>query len=82
VVVTASAAFTVILNAFVAVWLAESVTCTVKPADPVGPEGVPEITPVAALRVKPAGKVPTVTAQLVYGVTPPTAASVVVAPDG
>jgi hypothetical protein len=81
-VVTERAAFTVMLRAFVVVLLAESVTCTVKLEVVAGPVGVPVIAPVAALRFKPAGKVPTVIAQFVYGVTPPAAASVVDTPDG
>lgn len=51
-----------------------SLTVTVK-VDVAAVVGVPEITPVAPAKVKPAGRVPTVTAQ-VYGEVPPVAASV------
>ena len=47
--------------AVLAVGVSESVTVTVKFAVPEA-VGVPEITP-AALRVRPAGKLPVVTAQ-------------------
>ena len=54
------AAAIVMLNAFCAdcAGLLESVTCTVKLETALGPSGVPEITPVFAVRLKPAGKVP------------------------
>ena len=45
------------------VGVCESVTVTVKFEVPVVPVGVPEIAP-ALLKVKPAGKVPAVTAHL------------------
>jgi hypothetical protein len=55
-----------------------SVTVTTKLVVPVNvPLGVPEITPVAALRLSPAGKLPVVTAH-VYGEVPPVACSVAV----
>ena len=42
-----------------------SVTVTVKLSVPTNvPLGVPEITPVAGFKLRPAGKLPTVTAQL------------------
>ena len=51
----------------------ESVTVTMKFVVPVNvPLGVPEITPVAAFKLRPAGRLPVVTAQL-YGVIPPVA---------
>ena len=52
---------TVMLSCFVAVAgvAAESRTCTVKVAVPLA-VGVPEITPLEAFRVSPAGSVPTV----------------------
>jgi len=46
-----------------AVGVSESVTVTVKFAVPEA-VGVPEITPVAPLRVRPAGKLPVVTAHV------------------
>ena len=53
-----------------------SVTVTVKFVVPVNvPLGVPEIRPVAGFKVRPAGRLPVVTAQ-VYGVMPPAACSV------
>jgi hypothetical protein len=70
-----AAAATVILNAFVPVLFAESVTCTVNDAVPAA-VGVPEITPVDATRLNPAGNVPALTLQL-YGVVPPLACSTV-----
>ena len=57
------AAATAMLRALVAVLLAASVTCTVNEAVPAV-VGVPEITPVDAARVSPAGKVPAVRVQL------------------
>jgi hypothetical protein len=51
-----------------------SVTCTVM-LDVPGVVGMPLIAPVDAFNDKPAGNVPTVTAQ-VYGVVPPAATSV------
>jgi hypothetical protein len=70
-----AAAATVILKAFVPVLFAASFTCTVN--DPVpAAVGVPEIMPVEATRLNPAGNVPTLTLQL-YGVVPPLACSVV-----
>ena len=58
------------------VGVSESVTVTVKLIVPVTfPLGVPEITPVVAFKLSPAGKLPVVTAQ-VSGVIPPVAASV------
>jgi hypothetical protein len=70
-----AAAATVILNAFVPVLFAESVTCTVNDAVPAA-VGVPEITPVDATRLNPAGGAPALTLQL-YGVVPPLACSAV-----
>ena len=69
------AAATTMLNAFVPVLFAASVTCTVNDAVPAA-VGVPEITPVDATRLNPAGNVPALTLQL-YGVVPPLACSVV-----
>ncbi len=51
--------------------LAASVTCTVRLAVPAT-VGVPLITPVVALRLRPAGSVPLLSDQL-YGVVPPVA---------
>jgi hypothetical protein len=68
VVVTLSAVTeTVMLRnaALVAAGVSESVTYTVKFDVPLA-VGVPEITPVAVFNVRPAGKLPRVTAQ-VYG---------------
>jgi hypothetical protein len=70
-----AAATTAMFNAFVPVLFAESVTCTVNDAVPAA-VGVPEITPVDATRLIPAGKAPALTLQL-YGVVPPLACSVV-----
>jgi len=69
VVVTLNAATViVILNAWIAVLplgVSESVTVTVKLTGPVVvPVGVPEITPVAAFKVRPEGRLPVVTAQV------------------
>jgi hypothetical protein len=58
----------------VAVLLSASVTFTVKLDVPVA-EGVPEITPVLAFSVRPAGKLPLLMLH-VYGVTPPVAVTV------
>jgi hypothetical protein len=63
------------LNAFVPVLFAESVTCTVNDAVPAAVV-VPEIKPVDATRLNPAGNVPALTLQL-YGVVPPLACSAV-----
>ena len=56
------------------VGVAESVTVTVK-AEVPDVVGTPLICPVAAFKVRPVGKAPTVTLQ-VYGVVPPLACSV------
>ena len=69
-----AAAATAMLSAFVPVLFAASFTCTVNDAVPAV-VGVPEITPVAATRLNPAGSVPALTLQL-YGVVPPLACSV------
>ena len=66
---------TKILSAWVAVLLAASFTCTVKEAVPAV-VGVPEITPVDAAKLSPAGSAPVLTLQ-VYGVVPSLACSVV-----
>ena len=61
-VVTVKAGFTTMLRLAVAVsavGVSESVTVTVKFVVPEA-VGVPEMTPVAALRVRPAGKLPLV----------------------
>jgi hypothetical protein len=63
------------LNPLVPVLFATSVTWTVNDAVPAA-VGVPEITPVDATRLNPAGNVPALTLQL-YGVVPPLACSVV-----
>ena len=66
VVVTDTAGLTTILRFAVAVFavgVSESVTVTVKFTVPDA-LGVPEIAPVAAFNVKPAGKLPVVTAQV------------------
>ena len=63
VVVTDRAGFTTMLRFAVAVFavgVSESVTVTVKFAVPEA-VGVPEMAPVEALRVRPAGKLPVVT---------------------
>jgi hypothetical protein len=68
---------TVILSAadvFTAIGVCESVTVTVKFEVPGVPLGVPEMIPLL-LSVKPAGRLPPVTAQL-YGGTPPVASSI------
>ena len=70
-----AAAATAILNAFVPVPFAASFTCTVNDTVPAV-VGVPEITPVDAARLKPAGSDPALTLQL-YGAVPPLACSVV-----
>jgi hypothetical protein len=66
-----AAAFTVMLRAAVAVWLAASWTLAVKVLVPE-PVGVPVIAPVLALRIKPAGRVPE-RIDHVYGWVPPVA---------
>ena len=66
---------TTMLKAFVPVLLAASFTSTVNENVPAV-VGVPEITPVEATNVSPAGNVPTVTLQL-YGAVPAVACSVV-----
>ena len=74
-----TAAATVRLNDFVAVCAVgtvESVTLAVKVNVP-GAVGVPEIVPVAAANVRPAGNAPALKLQL-YGVVPPLACNVVV----
>jgi hypothetical protein len=74
-----TAAATVTLNAFVAVCAVgtvESVTLAVKLNVPAA-VGVPEIVPLAAASVRPAGNAPELMLQL-YGVVPPLAANVVV----
>ena len=74
-----TAAATVMLNDFVAVCAVgavESVTLAVKLNDPAV-VGVPEIVPLAAANVRPAGNAPALMLQL-YGVVPPLAAKVVV----
>jgi hypothetical protein len=49
----------------VLVGLSESVTVTVKLVVPTkGPDGVPVIAPVPEFKLNPAGRLPTVTAQL------------------
>ena len=63
-----------VLICTLAMFVAESVTVTVKVAVPTV-VGVPLIVPVVELRVNPAGSEPVVTDQ-VYGLTPPVAASV------
>lgn len=63
VVVTDKAGFTTMLKfavAVLAVGVSESVTVTVKFVVPEA-VGVPEIAPVAVLRVRPAGRLPVVT---------------------
>ena len=74
-----TAAATVMLNACVAVCrvgAVESVTLTAKLNVPAV-VGVPEIVPLAAAIVRPAGNVPELMLQL-YGVVPPLAANIVV----
>jgi hypothetical protein len=61
------------LNAIVPVLFAASVTFTVNDTVPAV-VGVPEMTPVEATRLSPAGRVPALTLQ-VYGVVPPLACS-------
>jgi len=68
-------AFTVKLNAAVALLGTASVTRTVKELV-ASTVGVPEITPVELFRVSPVGNVPTVTVQEPYGGVPPVAAKV------
>jgi hypothetical protein len=57
------AAATPMLNALVPVLVAASVTCTVNDAVPEV-VGVPEITPVEATRLRPAGRVPALIVQV------------------
>jgi len=57
------------------VFPALSFTVTLNEAVPAA-EGVPLMTPVDAARLKPAGSAPLLTVQLLYGGTPPLAASV------
>jgi len=66
VVVTLSGATVIVMLrlavAFAPVGVSESVTVTVKLSVPTNvPVGVPEITPVVALKLKPAGRLPVVT---------------------
>ena len=63
------------LNALLLVWELASVNRMVKLLVPE-PVGVPEITPVAAASVNPAGRVPALTVQE-YGVWPPAPTKVV-----
>src|SRR5262245_39777977 len=70
---TALTAFTVMPRALGALW-APAVTWTVKFEVPVA-VGVPEITPVPAASVSPAGSVP-LASDHVYGGVPPVAVSV------
>ena len=70
-----AAAATAMLKAFVPVLFAASVTCTVNDTVPVV-VGVPEITPVDATRLNPAGNEPELIDQ-VYGAVPPLACKVV-----
>ncbi len=73
-----AAAATVRVSAFVAVCavgVVESVTFAVKLNEPDA-VGVPEIVPLDADSVRPAGNAPALMLQL-YGVVPPVAASVV-----
>ena len=75
----ATAAAIVRVNDFAAdcaVGAVESVTLAVKLNDPAV-VGVPEIVPLAAAIVRPAGNVPELMLQL-YGVVPPLAANIVV----
>ena len=67
---------TVILNTFVPALFAASVTCAVNDMVP-DVVGVPEITPVDATRLNPAGSVPALTLQL-YGAVPPLACRLLV----
>ena len=64
VVAVGTPGFTVKVKVFVADWDKESVTEKVKLRAVAVSEGVPDITPVVVLKVKPAGKVPLVCAQL------------------
>ena len=76
VLVIASAGLTVMLKAPVCLAFVESVTWAVKFAVALGPVGVPVMAPVLEFSNKPAGKLPTVMAQ-VYGGKPPLAPRVV-----
>ena len=69
VVVTLSAATEIVILrealAVCGVGVSESVTVTVKLTAPTNvPLGAPEITPVVAFNVRPAGRLPTVTVQV------------------
>lgn len=72
VVLMASTGLMLMVSALVAVCcgVPESVACTVKFDMPLGPVGVPVIAPVAAFSVRPAGREPTVIAQVTAGVPP------------
>jgi len=77
VVVTDRAGLTTMLRfavAVLAVGVSESVTVTVKFVVPEA-VGVPEMAPVEAFRIRPAGKLPVVTVHE-YGVMPPVACNV------
>ena len=63
VVTNGGCAATAMLNAFVPVLFAASFTCTVNDTVPAV-VGVPEITPVDATKLNPAGSVPALTLQL------------------
>ena len=69
-----TAAATAMPNAFVPVLFAASFTCTVNDEVPAV-VGVPDIAPVPAARLNPAGSDPALTLQL-YGAVPPFACSV------
>jgi len=71
---TMSAMYTTMLSACVTLWLALSTTITVK-FDVAAVVGLPEITPVLAFSVNPAGSVPALTLH-VSGVVPPVAPTV------
>ena len=75
VVTVGGGATTAMLKAFVPVLFAASFTCTVNDTVPAV-VGVPEITPVDAARLNPAGNVPALTLQL-YGVVPPLACTAI-----
>jgi hypothetical protein len=75
VVATVSAALAVSVKFAVAVYPWVSFTWIVKEKDPPA-VGVPVIAPVPGFNVNPGGKLPTVTLHVVYGGTPPEAASV------
>jgi hypothetical protein len=63
-VVTESGSATAIESDFVAVWEAESVTCTTNEKVPGVAEGLPPITPVEEPSVRPEGSVPDASDQL------------------